>query len=181
MLPVHLPLVDAVAEDRGSRRAQAILLIGPVSLRITSEQTIRPAIWRRLKILRVWQSHHSSAPTSAGWRAFECVRDASQALISQTVRLRASPIRPGEFICLDGARTGHSGQSIVLRVSHTPLAMQRACHAAQAMPRFDRSRRPVRHPSTVPAVQASASGVPNFGSRFLSVVSSPIRLVERRR
>src|SRR5262249_37307253 len=108
-------------------------------------------------------------------------REGSQTLISQTGRLRpSSPFDP-EFICRTGARIGRSRRSIPLLVLHTPLGTPRGCRAAEAVSPFDCSRDPVRHPSRVPAVQASASAILNFDSRPLSLVNSPILLVERRR
>jgi len=159
-----------------------MLMIRPVSLCGTSEQTIRPAMWRHFKMLKVLQLHHSCAPTSAAWHGLERFRVGDRKrLFRKLVGLgRALPV-PGELICRTGARIGRSRRSIPLLVLHTPLGTLRACRAAEAMSPFDCSRDPVRHPSRVPAVQASASAILNFDSRLLSLVNSPILLVERRR
>jgi hypothetical protein len=45
-----------------------------VSLWGTSKQTIRPAMWRHIKMLRVLQLHHSCAPMLAAWHDLERVR-----------------------------------------------------------------------------------------------------------
>src|SRR5215467_13210474 len=74
VLPVPLPLVGSVREGRTSWRAQAMLMTRPMSLSGTCEQTIRPAIWRLVKMLRVLQLHHSCAPTSAAWHGLERFR-----------------------------------------------------------------------------------------------------------
>ena len=74
VLPVLLPLVGSVREGRASRRAQAMLMIRPVSLCMTCEQTIRPAMWRHFKMLKVLQLHHSCAPASAAWHDLERFR-----------------------------------------------------------------------------------------------------------
>src|SRR4029077_2076031 len=115
------------------------------------------------------------------WHDLERVRGfGTKTLISQTVRLgRAS--RLGEFICPSGAASERSGRSTPLLVLHTLSGMPRASPAAEAKSPLDCARDPLRHPSRVPALQASASEIPNFDSRLLSLVNSPIPLVGRRR
>jgi len=94
VLPVLLPLIGSVRAGRTSRCAQAMLMIRPVSLCGTSEQTIRPAIWRLVKMLRVLQLHHSCAPTSAAWHGFERfrVRDRKRLLRKLVGLGRALPL-----------------------------------------------------------------------------------------
>ena len=82
------------ARVEASRRAQAMLMIRPMSLYLTCEQTIRPAIWRLVKMLKVLQLHHSCAPKSAAWHGLErfCVRDRKRLLRKLVDLGRALPL-----------------------------------------------------------------------------------------
>jgi hypothetical protein len=82
---------------------------------------------------------------------------------------------------LVGATSARSGQSALPLVLRILPGMQRACRAEEIMQPLGGSRDLVRHPSRVPALQASASEIPTFDSRLLSLVNSPILLFGRRR
>ena len=73
-------------------------------------------------------------------------------------------------------------RSALRLVSRSPPGMSQSCRPAEPMWLLrDRSRGPGRRLSLAPAAQASASGIPNFGSGRRSPVSAPVAHVVRSR
>ena len=67
-------------------------MIRSMSLYLTSEQTIRPAMWHLVKMLKVLQLHHSCAPTSAVGHDLECFR------VRDRKRLLGKPVGLGRAL-----------------------------------------------------------------------------------
>ena len=84
------------------------------------------------------------------------------------------------FAAKSSATNARRVRSALRLVSRIPPGMSQSCRPAEPMRLLlDRSRDPGRHPSLVPALQASASGIPSFGSGRRSPVNAPVVRVAR--
>ena len=104
--------------------------------------------------------------------------------VAPALHLTACSARGGAdfFAVKSRATSAHRVRSAPRPVSNSPPGMARRFRRpAEPMEPLERSRSPGRRPSLVLAPQASASGIPNFGSRRRPLVNSPIVRVARSR